>query len=302
MSLRPLEDFAGALRLLRQRAGQPTLRAMARRAFISASTLCRVERGTTVPTLDATLAYVRACEGDEGLWKAQHAELLRVLREGRRAVFFPWRGFVPGQEEAQAGPAALEAYVLDRKGVESLAAAMRRMRLESGMTLTQIAERTRRPEIAAQIGGRGLPVTTISDLCNPAHGRVPSRRTLRGFLLAIDAPESAVSAWERTREFLVVGEPTPSQKVLGYEESESLLHACLLLQSRADSDFRLRRLADAVATDHELVQYKSLTGPKQGSLSPLVREQMSKLVRDWDRANSAVPTLSQVIHTVLTMA
>jgi transcriptional regulator with XRE-family HTH domain len=202
----PLVEFAAALRRLRKRAGQPTLRAMARRVPCSAATLCRAESGTRVPSLGATLAYVRACGGDEELWRAQHAQLLAARREDRRVVFYPWRGFTPGRdEEPDELTAAVEAYLLDRGGVESLAGAMRRMRAESGMTLAQVAERTALPEIAEQIGGKGLPVSTIGDLCNPAHRRVPSKRTLRGFLLALEAPEAALSMWEEARQILAAG-------------------------------------------------------------------------------------------------
>lgn len=209
----PLTEFAAALRRLRKRAGYPTLRAMARRTgCYSAATFCRAESGTRVPSLGATLAYVRACGGDEELWRAQHAQLLTARRENRRVVFYPWRGFRPGHDEqVDELTSAVEAYLLDKRGVESLAGAMQRMRAESGLTLTQIAKRTTRPEILDQIGGKGLPVSTIGDLCNPTHRRVPSRRTLRGFLLALDAPEAALAAWEEARQILAAG-PTSAAR------------------------------------------------------------------------------------------
>lgn len=185
---------------------------MARRGHYSPATFCRAESGTRVPSLGATLAYVRACGGDEELWRAQHAQLLAAQREDRRVMFYPWRGFTPGRdEEPNELTAAVEAYLLDRGGVESLAGAMQRMRAESGLTLAQVAERTARPEIAEQIGGKGLPVSTIGDLCNPAHHRVPSKRTLRGFLLALEAPEAALSMWEEARQILAAG-PNPDAR------------------------------------------------------------------------------------------
>lgn len=214
----PLKEFAAALRLLRKRAGHPTLRTMERRTDYSAATFCRAESGTRVPSLGATLAYVRACGGDEELWRAQHAQLLAARRENRRVVFYPWRGFAPGRDEAtNEMTAAVEAYLLDRSGVESLAKAMQRMRAESGLTLAQIAKRTACPEITEQIGGKPLPVSTIGDLCNPSHRRVPSRRTLRGFLLAIEAPETALILWEDARQILAAG---PNAAARAYDIGE----------------------------------------------------------------------------------
>lgn len=203
----PLAEFVAALRQLRRRAGQPTYRTMARHAFISASSLCRIETGRAVPSLTATLAYVRACGGDEDLWRNQHAALLAALRTGRSVTFFPWRGDLPAglprssvwHNHARAGAAA---YRFDRSGVESLASAMRRIRSESGLTLKQIAARTSEPDIAKHLGGNGLPVSTISDLCNPRHGRVPARRTLLGFLFAVGVSTEALLAWMRARDAL----------------------------------------------------------------------------------------------------
>lgn len=209
----PLADFVAALRLVRKRAGNPTLRAMARRAQYSESTFCRVQKGKKVPRLEAMLAYVHACVGETELWRAQHGQLLAALREGRAVEFVPWRGFTPDRkEQPDATTVAVEAFLLDRWGVESLAGAMRRMRAESGLTLTQIAARTARPEIAAKIAGKPLPVSTISDLCNQSHRRVPSARTLRGFLLAIGAPEAALSQWEDTRQILAAGPRSATQE------------------------------------------------------------------------------------------
>jgi hypothetical protein len=209
----PLQEFVLALRRLRARGGDPTLRSMAARVHYSASTLCRTGKGEAVPSLGATLAYVKACNGDVELWRDQHRQLLAALQERERVTFFPWRGFVPGQDDKPSvQAAAIEAYTLARDGVESLAEAMRRLRAESGLTLTQIAERTRHPEIAAQIGGRGVPVSTLSDLCNPYLGRVPSQRTMHGFLLALDAPATVLWTWEQTRQILLV-KPGPDPQL-----------------------------------------------------------------------------------------
>lgn len=276
----PLVEFAAALRRLRKRAGQPTFRAMARRAHYSPATFCRAESGTRVPSLGATLAYVRACGGDEKLWRAQHAQLLAARRDDRRVVFYPWRGFTPGRdEELDELVSAVEAYLLDRGGVESLADAMRRMRAESGLTLAQIAERTARPEIAEQIGGKGLPVSTIGDLCNPAHGRVPSKRTLRGFLLALDAPEAALSTWEEARQILAAG-PTP-------EAHEYNIRAFLRKPLPATQHWSLELEAALQCAEH----------PKELSLRE-INEAFSRAGLDWhDRPlrDQAARTLNEYL-------
>ncbi|SCL29639.1 Protein of unknown function [Micromonospora nigra] len=67
----PLQAFAADLRALRDRAGRPTYQALARRAHRSASSLSEAAGGRRLPTLDTTLAYVRALGGDEREWTAR---------------------------------------------------------------------------------------------------------------------------------------------------------------------------------------------------------------------------------------
>ncbi|WP_433231595.1 helix-turn-helix domain-containing protein [Micromonospora sp. CA-248260] len=64
----PVQAFAAELRSLRDRAGRPTYQAMARRAHRSSSSLSEAAGGRKLPTLDTTLAYVRALGGDETAW------------------------------------------------------------------------------------------------------------------------------------------------------------------------------------------------------------------------------------------
>ena len=80
--LRAVDDLLGAfardLRELREKAGNPTYRELARRAHYSAGTLSDAAGGKKLPTLAVTLAFVRACEGDpvawERRWRADAAE------------------------------------------------------------------------------------------------------------------------------------------------------------------------------------------------------------------------------------
>ncbi|MDR7275791.1 nSTAND1 domain-containing NTPase [Catenuloplanes atrovinosus] len=80
---RPLEggtddlliEFAEGLRRLRRKAGNPPYRRLAQRAHYSAATLSEAASGRRLPTLAVTIAYVRACDGDEEEWAARWREL-----------------------------------------------------------------------------------------------------------------------------------------------------------------------------------------------------------------------------------
>ncbi len=74
----PLGEFARALRELRRQAGEPSYRQLAKVAHYSPAALSEAAKGRKLPTLAVTLAYVRACGGDEVEWQARW---LRVHRE-----------------------------------------------------------------------------------------------------------------------------------------------------------------------------------------------------------------------------
>lgn len=81
----PLAEFAFELRQLRYRAGNPPYRQLARRALRSATALSAAAGGKTFPSLEVTLAYVRACGGDEDAWRARWIELNSTLSSARAA-------------------------------------------------------------------------------------------------------------------------------------------------------------------------------------------------------------------------
>lgn len=64
-----LGEFATGLRALRRQAGSPSYRMMAAKCFYSAASLSEAAAGRRLPTLDATMAYVAACGGDEDEWR-----------------------------------------------------------------------------------------------------------------------------------------------------------------------------------------------------------------------------------------
>ncbi|TWP52519.1 helix-turn-helix domain-containing protein [Lentzea tibetensis] len=75
----PLTQFAEALRALRQQVGGPPYRELARRAGYSAATLSDAAGGRRLPSLDVTLAFVGACDGDGAEWERRWHELAATL-------------------------------------------------------------------------------------------------------------------------------------------------------------------------------------------------------------------------------
>ncbi|GAB3008178.1 hypothetical protein GCM10027184_77180 [Saccharothrix stipae] len=68
---RDLGEFAAGLRTLREQAGSPTYRQLARDAHYSAAALSEAANGRRLPSLAVTLAYVRACGGDVVTWESR---------------------------------------------------------------------------------------------------------------------------------------------------------------------------------------------------------------------------------------
>src|SRR5262245_47120424 len=65
----PIQRFADELRSLRDSAGRPTYRELAKRAHYSVTALSEAAGGEVMPSLPVTLAYVRACGGDPTFWE-----------------------------------------------------------------------------------------------------------------------------------------------------------------------------------------------------------------------------------------
>lgn len=93
----PVQAFAFDLRALRESAGNPTYRALARTAGYSPTTLGDAAGGVQLPTLEVTAAYVGACGGDVEAWRARWQEVNRELARERVSVV---------EETDEAGEAA----------------------------------------------------------------------------------------------------------------------------------------------------------------------------------------------------
>ena len=92
----PLQAFAYDLRKLRDKAGTPTYRILARKAGYSPATLSEAARGQRRPSLDVTLAYVGACGGDPEEWRLRWHELAATETSAQTA---------PAARPEPAGPA-----------------------------------------------------------------------------------------------------------------------------------------------------------------------------------------------------
>ncbi|HUQ60967.1 hypothetical protein [Lentzea sp.] len=116
----PLLLFAADLRQLRADAGKPSYRDLSRRAHFSASTLSDAAGGRRLPGLDVTLAYVRACHGDEAAWERRWHDLAVALAQSRTNDGpSPYAGLNPfTTEDADRffGREALTHALLDRLG------------------------------------------------------------------------------------------------------------------------------------------------------------------------------------------
>ncbi|MGW4064867.1 nSTAND1 domain-containing NTPase [Amycolatopsis sp. NPDC004747] len=75
----PQTLFARELRRVREAAGNPPYRRLAREAHYSVTTLSDAAGGRTFPTLPVTLAYVRACGGDPAEWERRWRETHALL-------------------------------------------------------------------------------------------------------------------------------------------------------------------------------------------------------------------------------
>lgn len=109
----PIREFAFWLRSLRKRAGL-TYQELGRRAHFATSTVQAADAGKRMPTLRVTLAYVKACGGNEREWHAYWTQIQRAIDPaapdgvaGR--IRPPWDVGVPGAGAVPIPSPAAEA-------------------------------------------------------------------------------------------------------------------------------------------------------------------------------------------------
>ncbi|MFI6303335.1 hypothetical protein ACIBCH_15795 [Amycolatopsis thailandensis] len=77
----PLLRWAADLRKLREKAGSPGYRELARRTHYSTAALSGAAGGRKLPSLAVALAYVQACDGDTAAWERRWREVTADLAE-----------------------------------------------------------------------------------------------------------------------------------------------------------------------------------------------------------------------------
>lgn len=117
----PVQRLAWQLRQLRERAGSPSYRLLARRAHYSASTLAEAAKGDRLPSLEVTLAYVEACGGDADEWRARWSAIANATaasatsdHDEERCPYQGLMSFQPEQAEWFFGRSELVDRVLNR--------------------------------------------------------------------------------------------------------------------------------------------------------------------------------------------
>jgi len=89
--------FAGELRLMRERAGSPSFRELARRAHFSVSTLAEATAGRRLPSEQVVRAFAAACGEDPDSWAARLAAVHHTPADDTP----PPPGDVPGTPPAR---------------------------------------------------------------------------------------------------------------------------------------------------------------------------------------------------------
>ena len=122
----PIAELAAQLRRLRDSAGRPSYRELARRASFSTTVLSEAAGGRTLPTLPVVKAYVHACGGDVGEWEERWRQLAAQLiqdrredgqggaRTGTRAPYLGLASYSVADADLYFGREALTAELLQR--------------------------------------------------------------------------------------------------------------------------------------------------------------------------------------------
>ncbi|MFE7760419.1 helix-turn-helix domain-containing protein [Streptomyces sp. NPDC057438] len=112
----PVQRLAHELRLLREKAGKPPYREMARRAGYSTTALSQAAAGDQLPTPAVVRAYAEALDADPEEWEARWREADTELRAPAADERAPFRGlarFEPADSDLFFGRKALIGDLLD---------------------------------------------------------------------------------------------------------------------------------------------------------------------------------------------
>jgi hypothetical protein len=108
----PPSGFAHALRQVRAAAGYPSYRVLAKKALFAPSVLSSAASGMSLPTLEVTLAYARACGADTAEWRLRWEAVAAELGGYTPGALTAYSGDVPVQRLAK-GAAEQQRAVAD---------------------------------------------------------------------------------------------------------------------------------------------------------------------------------------------
>ncbi|WP_170217283.1 helix-turn-helix domain-containing protein [Kutzneria buriramensis] len=249
-----MQSFAARLRKLREQAGSPGYRELARRAHYSATTLSDAAGGRKLPSLAVTLAYVAACDGDraewEAYWRAAAAELAPAevtdINGEVRAPYVGLASFQPEDADRFFGREHL---------VGQLTARLRRQRFiavfgPSGSGKSSLLRAGLIPAVTAGHGADGHPCSTV--LFTP--GEHPLQECATQFAARLRIPAGTVLAdleTDPTHLHLAVRQvladkPDQAEMLLVVDQFEELFTVCR--DTRQRSQFIAALLAAAQAT------------------------------------------------------
>lgn len=167
----PRERFAYDLRMLRQQAGQPTYRELARRAHFSDTTLSVAAAGASLPSLEVTVAFVAACDGDVAEWTRRWHAVDAELRAAPSAA-------TAAQPPAAAGTAVPAVPAVAVPAFSGIRAAEPASEAPPAPPQGRRWKRRRRSSIALGLlaaalvlGGSALGVLAVATRGHPAGGR-----------------------------------------------------------------------------------------------------------------------------------
>lgn len=183
-----LARLAADLRALRTCAGNPPYRVLGRRAHFAAATLSEAASGKKLPSLPVTLAYVRACGGDEQEWTTRWHAVAAELAEAdpatpddaTRCPYVGMAAFQPEDADLFFGREQLVEELLDRVAGRHLLAVFG----PSGSGKSSVLRAGLIPRLRQRDGDRGGWATI---LCTPGENPLATCATHLARLLGVPA-------------------------------------------------------------------------------------------------------------------
>ncbi|WP_328647133.1 hypothetical protein OHS58_03735 [Amycolatopsis sp. NBC_00348] len=248
-----LTGFAGDLRTLREKAGSPPYRELARRALFSSTTLSDAAGGRRLPSLAVTLAYVRACDGDPDVWERRWRTTAAELNTPAAAdgTAAPYRGLAAYSPE-HAGFFSGRDRLLDTLTARVAADRLVVVVGPSGAGKTSLL----RAGLAARLSG---PIVSFTPGAHPLRTCAQHLADVGGCAAGTD-PLAGVDDLRRRIQQLLGAEPAGTELLIVVDQFEELFTLCsdderaqfvtTLLTATAMADSRLR-LVLAVRADFE---------------------------------------------------